>query len=86
MSFSGLTDTVYSMTTLTPEIVVSDGSTTHYSLSPRDRSDCCWTEPLYRVTIKNDLPDLMFCGHHFRKHEEALNIAVKIVDESSKIA
>lgn len=74
------------MIALTPEVVVSDGHDIKYSMSPRDRSDCCWTEPLYRVTIKNDLPDLMFCGHHFRKHESALIGALKIVDESSKIA
>lgn len=88
MLFCGLSDILLSMTTtkLKPEVIVADGVRIPYTLKARDRSDCCSVEPLFRVKIQSDLPELLFCGHHFTKNESKLNdIAVSIVDESAKI-
>lgn len=88
MLFCGLSDILLPMTTtkLTPEVIVADGVSIPYTLKARDRSDCCSVEPLFRVKIRGDLPELLFCGHHFTKNEPELsNIAVSIVDESDKI-
>ena len=88
MLFCGLSDILLPMTTakLRPEVTVADGVSIPYTLKARDRADCCSVEPLFRVKIRSDLPELLFCGHHFTKNEPELsNIAVSIVDESAKI-
>ena len=76
------------MTTTKPtiEVIVADGSSIPYTLKARDRSDCCSVEPLFRVKVRDDLPELLFCGHHFKKNKSELkNVAVYIRDESAKI-
>lgn len=50
------------------------------TLSIADRCDRCQAQAF--VLVKGLQGDLIFCGHHFTKHEEALyNWAYDIVDE-----
>lgn len=73
-------------TLTTTKIIVADGSSIPYALKPSDRADCCSVEAVFRVRISDDLPTLLFCGHHFTKHEFSLKeIAQEILDESSKL-
>jgi hypothetical protein len=55
-----------------------------YVLSPKDRCDSCHAEAL--VLVKGVSGDLMFCGHHYNKHEEKLKAyAFEIIDERNKL-
>jgi hypothetical protein len=55
-----------------------------YVLGPQDRCDSCYAEAL--VLVKGVSGDLMFCGHHYNKHEEKLKYyAFEIIDERSKL-
>ena len=50
------------------------------TLKITDRCDRCQSQAF--VLVKGLQGDLIFCGHHFTKHEEALyNWAYDIVDE-----
>ena len=50
------------------------------TLKVTDRCDRCQSQAF--VLVKGLQGDLIFCGHHFTKHEEALyNCAYDIVDE-----
>jgi len=45
-----------------------------------DRCDRCGSQAF--VLIKMVAGELMFCGHHFAKHEESLDkVAFEIIDE-----
>ena len=55
-----------------------------YVLGPVDRCDSCSAEALVWVNGVNG--ELLFCGHHFNKHEEKIkNYAFEIIDERSKL-
>ena len=54
--------------------------TKEQTLSIADRCDRCQAQAF--VLVKGLQGDLIFCGHHFTKHEEALyNWAYDIIDE-----
>ena len=55
-----------------------------YVLGPSNRCDSCFAEAL--VWVKGVSGELMFCGHHYAKNEEALkNFSYEIVDEREKL-
>ena len=55
-----------------------------YVLGPINRCDACSAEAL--VWLKGVAGELMFCGHHYAKHEEALKeFAYEIIDERDKL-
>jgi hypothetical protein len=55
-----------------------------YVLGQQDRCDSCYAEAL--VLVKGVSGDLMFCGHHYNKHEEKLkDYAFEIIDERKKL-
>ena len=55
-----------------------------YVLGPQDRCDSCSAEAL--VWVNGVAGELMFCGHHYAKHEEKLkDYAFEIVDEREKL-
>jgi len=55
-----------------------------YVLGPQDRCDSCQAEALVWVNGVNG--ELLFCRHHFNKHEAKLReYAYEIVDERSKL-
>lgn len=66
-------------------VLTADGVDRPYVLLPKDRSDCCGVEALYKVTLSEDLTPLLFCGHHFAKHKNSFPSGVTILDESSKL-
>lgn len=50
------------------------------NLTLADRCDRCHAQAF--VLVKMVAGELMFCGHHFNKHEKALNsMAFEIIDE-----
>lgn len=54
--------------------------TKEQSLTLQDRCDRCNAQAF--VLVKGVSGELLFCGHHFTKHEDALyNWAYDIVDE-----
>lgn len=58
--------------------------TTAYVLNAKDRCDRCNAQALVWVNLLAG--DLMFCGHHYAKNEEALKpYVIEVVDERSKI-
>ena len=55
-----------------------------YILGPSTRCDSCSAEAL--VLIKGVAGELMFCGHHYTKNEEALKeFAYEVIDERAKL-
>jgi hypothetical protein len=55
-----------------------------YILKVIDRCDSCGSQAL--VLIKGFNGELMFCGHHYAKHEKALEkFAYETIDERDKI-
>lgn len=67
------------MLTETEEEVVVDKV-----LKIADRCDSCGAQAF--VLVKGMSGELMFCGHHFTKHETALNkFAYEIIDERNSI-
>jgi hypothetical protein len=65
---------------MTKEVVVEE----KYVLGPQDRCDSCSAEAL--VWVNGVTGELMFCGHHYNKHEEKLKqYAFEIIDERKKI-
>jgi len=55
-----------------------------FVLGPSNRCDSCSAEALVWVNGVNG--ELLFCGHHFNKHEEKIkNYAFEIIDERSKL-
>ena len=53
-------------------------STMEKTLTFHDRCDRCGAQGLVRVAINDDL-DLVFCGHHFHTHQEALGGQAEVV-------
>ncbi|WNN93682.1 hypothetical protein SEA_CALLINALLBARBZ_32 [Arthrobacter phage CallinAllBarbz] len=50
-----------------------------------DRCDRCGAQAFVKATLPGAHP-LLFCGHHYRKHEPALLQAdARIIDERSRI-
>lgn len=55
-----------------------------YVLKIADRCDSCSAQAL--VLVKGFSGELMFCGHHYTKHEKALEkFAYETIDERDKI-
>jgi len=55
-----------------------------YVLGPQDRCDSCSSEAL--VWVNGVAGELLFCGHHYKKHEEKLkDYAFEIIDERDKL-
>jgi hypothetical protein len=55
-----------------------------YVLGPQDRCDSCSAEAL--IWVNGVAGELLFCGHHYNKHEEKLkDYAFEIIDERSKL-
>lgn len=55
-----------------------------YVLKATDRCDQCSAEAL--VLVKGVSGELMFCGHHYVKNENALSkFAYEIIDERDKL-
>ena len=53
-------------------------------MDSRDRCDRCSAQAYYLVKLLEG--ELMFCRHHFLKHEETLSkISYEIIDESIKL-
>ena len=56
------------------------------SLSATDRCDRCAAQAYVRVVMPNG-SDLLFCGHHWSRHEEALRPqAAEVIDETHRLA
>jgi hypothetical protein len=67
------------MDTMTEEVIEES-----YQLNATDRCDACQSQAY--VWVNGVAGDLMFCRHHFMKHEEKLReYAFEIVDETHKI-
>ena len=55
-----------------------------YVLKVADRCDSCNSQAY--VLVKGVSGDLMFCGHHYNKHEAALiKLSYEIIDEREKL-
>jgi hypothetical protein len=55
-----------------------------YVLGPQDRCDSCSAEAL--VWVNGVAGELLFCGHHYAKHEEKLkDYAFEVIDERNKL-
>jgi hypothetical protein len=55
-----------------------------YVLGPQDRCDSCFAEAL--VWVNGVAGELLFCGHHYAKHEEKLkDYAFEVIDERDKL-
>lgn len=55
------------------------------TLSRRDRCDRCGAQAYVRATLDGGA-ELLFCGHHFRAHEDKLAAAgAVILDERHRI-
>ena len=55
-----------------------------YVLGPQDRCDSCSAEAL--VWVNGVAGELLFCGHHYNKHESKLkDYAFEVVDERNKL-
>jgi hypothetical protein len=58
--------------------------TREYILGPKDRCDQCGAEAL--VIVKLVTGQLIFCGHHYKNNESALEkFAYEIIDERDKL-
>jgi len=56
------------------------------ALSPTDRCDRCAAQAYVRVMLPGGV-DLLFCGHHWTRHEPVLRAqAVEVVDETHRLA
>jgi hypothetical protein len=68
------------MTAEETEVVVKK----EYVLGPSNRCDSCSAEAM--VLVKGVAGELMFCGHHYSKNEEALkDFAYEVIDERDKL-
>lgn len=57
---------------------------TDYALKVEDRCDACQAQAYIQVTLESG--DLLFCLHHWKKHqEEILPSALAVVDESERL-
>lgn len=54
-------------------------------LTGADRCDRCGAQAFVRVRLLSG-GELLFCGHHFRKHGDAVRpIAAEILDETARL-
>jgi hypothetical protein len=64
--------------------VAKEEVTREYVLKIADRCDQCAAQAL--VLVKLVTGELMFCGHHYKLNEKALNtVAFQIIDERDKL-
>ena len=64
--------------------MVNTEEATERQLKIADRCDRCGSQAF--VLVKGIAGELMFCGHHYNKNEEALvKYAYEIIDERSHI-
>jgi hypothetical protein len=55
------------------------------ALSATDRCDRCSAQAYVRVVL-NGGADLLFCGHHWNRHEDALRPqAAEVIDETHRL-
>ncbi len=55
------------------------------TLSATDRCDRCNAQAYVRVVLSGDT-DLLFCGHHWGRHEAVLRPkAIEVVDETHRL-
>ena len=58
----------------------------HAPLTAEDRCDRCGAQAYVRVTLDGGAI-LLFCGHHFKEHEDRLRaVAINVHDETSSLA
>lgn len=58
---------------------------THAPLTAEDRCDRCGAQAYVRVTLDGG-STLLFCGHHFKEHEDRLrSVAVNVQDETNAL-
>lgn len=50
--------------------VAIDTPTEFVTLTLRDRCDSCGAAAIAQVIVDDDLPIILLCGHHFRKHKD----------------
>ena len=61
------------------------GTITRTALQVSDRCDRCGAQAYVRVHLDGG-SQLMFCGHHFREHEDRLRtIALDVQDETDSL-
>jgi hypothetical protein len=64
----------------------SQPSAGHAPLQLSDRCDSCGAQAFVAVQLDGTAAELLFCGHHYRRHETALAAAgARIHDERSRI-
>lgn len=57
---------------------------TSYQLTAHDRCDACPSQAY--VHVEFEFGDLLFCFHHWQKHQAKLmTIATNVVDEASRL-
>jgi hypothetical protein len=55
-----------------------------YEITVQDRCDRCSAQAY--VLARSEKGDLFFCGHHYKKHEEAVKSwAEEVIDEREKL-
>ena len=55
-------------------------------LTAEDRCDRCGAQAYVRVTLDGG-STLLFCGHHFKEHEDRLRaVAINVQDETGALA
>lgn len=56
------------------------------ALSAQDRCDRCQAQAYVRVLLPGGV-DLLFCGHHWSRHEDALRPqAEQVIDETHRLS
>lgn len=71
------------MTTATATAPTAEHMTA--TLTRQDRCDRCGAQAFVRATLTDDLT-LLFCGHHYRNHQDGLAAAgARIHDERHRI-
>lgn len=69
----------------TPTLEAPSSSADRQPLTLSDRCDSCAAQAFVAVTL-NSGSELLFCGHHYRKHEAALIAqGVTVHDERHRI-
>lgn len=58
---------------------------THAPLTAEDRCDRCGAQAYVRVTLDGG-STLLFCGHHFKEHEDRLrSVAIDVQDNTDSL-
>lgn len=76
------------MTTPTDVTVSAVALEASAPLTLQDRCDRCGAQAFVRTSVMatDKLVDLLFCGHHFAKHEAKLReISLNVLDERERI-